>query len=279
MLILRELKAGKPSRLRQIQLAGNHITFGRSPGCTYQLANVGTVSRVQATLKKDADGWWISDGSIDQASSAGVYIGMRRLFKPIPLAPDLTIDLFKSDDYQVVLEVIDLHESDLAVSDRDTAEIPINAEIAALQKSIELLAQQVAKIGDRVDRIGDRVNQVERQQGELSDFLREAIAAEFTGKIDELAVKLMPQIQAAHDRNSEQDSVIRNSVIGLAGALIFVCSHNLSQGKSDLVDRAFSIFGLFVGGGGAVMELRREQANGSAPSLFARPLLKRRKAR
>jgi hypothetical protein len=259
MLILRELKGGKPLRLRHIPLSGALITFGRSPACTFQLEKNPHVSRTQATLKRDVDGWWLTDGSIDARSTAGVYVGGRRIDRPVQLTPGLKVSLFWSPDYQADLEVLEI-EVDEAELDHPTDQVDLRTvQIGALQSSVEQLSWQVQQLTNRVDQA--EMNQTSAVY-EVVDRL--------DGKIDAVAAELL----SVHHCNSKQDKLIRNAVIGLAAALITVCTHQLADGKAEVLEKAFSAFGVVLGGGGiaAVVAQQSQKSSESSRTDSPQPL-------
>ncbi len=266
MLILRESKNGAPFRVRHIRLVGQLITLGRSPICDYQLENVGTVSRTQATIKLDTDGWWIADGALDKPSNSGVYVGDRRLDQPAPLAPGLQVDLFRSAEYQAILEVLDDGGAgEMLAEERSTMEVPLfNAhdDIIALRESIAALAQQV---GDLADRVNASERSAKRQfdavldqlHADLSRSIADDLGATLIRKIDALGAELRPQIDNAQARNNHQDILIKRMLSGLAITLIGVSGYRFSQGDTDSIARALDLLSMAAGlGGGAAVVLR-----------------------
>lgn len=253
MLILHEIKDGKPSRLRHVRLTGDSVTIGRAAVCTYQLDKDPTVSRVQVTLKRDTDGWWLTDGTVDKPSAAGVFVGDVRITRPIPLATGLEIDIFRGVDYVVRLEVVsEVEEDDLLALDRDTVEVVIPAdEIAALRESVQTLAIQVQKLANQLT---EHVVSCTQQNDQR--------ASELSAKIDGLASELRPQIDAAHARNGEQDVMIKRCAIGVAAAIICVISgYNLSRDNQDAMERSLAVLQLFLGSGvGASIAIKTKSA-------------------
>jgi pSer/pThr/pTyr-binding forkhead associated (FHA) protein len=250
VLILRELKNGKPLRVRNVRLSGNHINFGRSPICSYQLENVGTVSRIQATLKLDTDGWWFFDGGLDKPSGAGCYVGDTKLIAPIPIAPGLKIQLFKGVDYEVTLEVVsEISESDILISEASTMEIPLfqmGDEIAQMRTSIDALAEQVAAQSVWIAEVVEKIT---------LDF-KQAIACE----VAQLKSDLHPRLIEAERQNNQQDVLIKRVLTGLAAALVAVSGYNLSQGDGDSVRRGLDMLNMVLGlGGGAAIVIKNNQ--------------------
>jgi FHA domain len=264
MLILRESKHGAPFRVRHVRLIGQLITLGRSPTCEYQLENVGTVSRIQATIKLDTDGWWIADGTIDKPSASGVYVDDRRLDRPAPLTPGLQVDLFRSAEYQALLEVLD-GEDEPMTDDRPTAEVPlvnVHDDIIALREAIAALAKQVGDLSDRVTHSERSAkSQFDAVLGQLHSDLSQSIASDLGAtlirKIDALGAELKPQIDNAQSRNDRQDAVIKRVLTGLAVTLIGVSGYKLSQGDTDTVMRGLDLLSMAAGlSGGAAVVLR-----------------------
>jgi FHA domain len=265
MLILREFKHGAPSRVRHIRLIGQLITLGRSPMCEYQLENVGTVSRVQATIKHDTDGWWVVDGAIDRASTSGVFVGDRRLEQPTLLAPGLQISLFRSPEYEANLEMIDDTAAEMLADERSTAEVPllnVHADMIGLRESIAALARQVADLAGRVDASERSAKSqfdavLDQLHTDLSRSIANDLGKTLIEKIDALGAELKPQIDNAQSRNDRQDMVIKRVLTGLAMTLIGVSGYKLSQGDSDSVMRGLDLLSMAAGlSGGAAVVLR-----------------------
>ncbi len=274
MLLIRELKGGKPFRVRNVRLVGTHINFGRSPACTYQLENIGTVSRVQATLKCDSDGWWLSDGGLDKPSAAGCYVGSNRLYQPIPIEPGLKIQIFKGSDYEVCLEVIsEISEQELIAHDEPTLEVPlfqVSDEIAQMRESINLLAQQVQNQALWIKE--HETNCQGRLENALSgvvDTIKGEFRAAIAAEVSQLRSDLHPKITEVQTRNDEQDVLIKRVLGGLAAALIAVSGYNLSQGDSDSIRRALDVFSMVlgVGGAGAIVVKNANDKGGRDASL------------
>lgn len=267
MLILREMKNGKPFRVRNVRLAGNHINFGRSPICSYQLEGVGEVSRIQATLKLDTDGWWFSDGGVDKPSGAGCYIGDTKLISPIPIAPGLKIQLFKGPDYEVHLEVIsEVTENDVILADEPTIGVPLfqmGDEIAQLRASIDALAVQVKSQSDWIQ--SHEITCGERLEGALIgviDQIKSDFKQTIAGEVAQLKSDLHPRLMAAEQKNNSQDVMIGRVLGGLAAALIVVSGYNLSQGDSDAVRRGLDMLNMFLGiSGGAAIVVKNTKEN------------------
>lgn len=251
MLILREFEDGAVTSVRNVPLTGNCVTFGRSPVCTYQLKNLPAVSRVQATLKLDVDGWWVSDGSIDKYSACGVFIDDIRLDAPVPICPRLQITLFQSNDYKAVLEVVsDVTEDDLLSIDDETIEIPnVQQELRMLQRSVDDLA---AKLDATVTRV-EAAEQSQHQHFEQfcstmrSDII-ESVGVSLAAQIEQLS-KLEPRIDAADDCNRAQWAVIRRVLIGLSVAIVGVSGVKLQQGDRDAVMRGLDLASILIGSG------------------------------
>jgi hypothetical protein len=267
MLILREVRDSKPVRIRNVSLSGNHVSFGRSSLCTYQLEAIDALSRVQATLKKGVDGWWISDGSPDRASSNGIYIDGVKVTKPVRLEAGLSIDLFRGGDYQVVLEVSEIVEDDLPVSDQPTLEVPLGGaheEIAALRSSVDALNGRVYAISTQLGEVVNRVNQTEADYQEVKDLvvklqsqIPQEVIAQLGAKIDALSAEIKPQIAAAHEKNHIQDRMIAKVVVGLGVVLFISGGYGLSQERSESIRRGLDLVQILMGAGGLTLGMNK----------------------
>jgi pSer/pThr/pTyr-binding forkhead associated (FHA) protein len=247
MLLLRETYGDQSPREIEIPLAGTHVSFGRAEDCTYRLIGSGAVSRVQATLQKVGEDWEIIDGSNFKASSNGISISAERVDRHT-LAPGDLITLFDNGDYKAILEVVSTDEQPIVSSDEETVEVPLynmQQEVGALRDSIDSVAEGVAAIaktvgdsnaalalavttiGEKVDKITIRVDAIEH----------------------DLANLIKPQLTAQSVKDQVQDHLIGRVLIGLSIALISLGGYNLSNGKSEAIDRALSVLQMVLGGG------------------------------
>lgn len=240
MLILREFKKGAPIRVRQVVLSGDSATFGRSIACDYQLEQIPTVSRVQATIKRDVDGYWIIDGAVDKPSASGLFVDDRRMNRSVQLLPGTEVELFRGFEYQAILEVDDNIQR-LVTGERSTMEMPdlpiCDAELRGVIAALQL---QVTELDDRTQAAAKVVES-----------------------------ELRPEIENAQARNNHQDIVIKRVLTVLTVLLIAGSGYKLSRGDTDAVSRSFDVLALMAGITGGAMGVKSQYADQSRRSSLA----------
>lgn len=244
MLLLRQAQVGREPIETEVHLAGNHINFGRANDCTYQLHGSAAVSRVQATLRKVNDVWEIADGSSHKASSNGIsLLGNRITCHQIKIGDIVT--LFDSGEYTVTLEVLSTKEKLFVSSDDQTVEVPLcmQQQMNSLRDSMESIAVGVAGIsllGQSIEQIGIQVNSIASRVDEIES---------------ELTTMIKPRIKAQSLKDERQDKLIGKVLVGFGAAVVTLAGYSLSNGKTEGIDRALSIFQMLIGGGAVTMSI------------------------
>jgi FHA domain len=232
MLILRELRLAPADgrapgvespkktvfRERSIALVGEKITFGRCKTCTHQLLAPRTVSRIQATLKLDRDGWWLSDGCEIKPSASGVWMGGVQMHKNIRLAEGLVIEIYRSGDYSAELEIRAESEiTALTVTDHgDGEQTVVRRELVDIHCAIAECKEAIADLKCRADlqeakdeELLGIVTATQEMLIKVVQDLPSNLKAEICAEIHALAAELRPKIEEQAVVNANQDKHLK----------------------------------------------------------------------
>ncbi len=252
MLLLREFSDGKLLRERQVALSSEDITFGRGVNCSYSFFTTNHhLSRLQATLKRNSNGWELHNGNPRGLQSAnGVYYLGKRLESPLEMTPGTIVELFNREGCLIQLECP--HET--VQQDTYTGEANLGEAISALRQDVTVLARRLDEQDQHFEKF-------------LSSPL-ETLQSEFNARMNCLGVQvvqLTDAIAASNDRDLKQsnqiethDQLIRRIGLGLAAALLSLGGWNLTSGNKDAVTQSINVLFTFAAGTGGTYLLKKE---------------------